>query len=484
MSNISCTIKALPGNDQIIRAAATAIEINPANAPAMDILAADPFLQILRAPVLGTAISPIQILRGPVPGTAIKTRIALLTSKYWGAEGVRLTVGFLDNPPADLRSRILQHMNAWGQWSNVRFDLTTGSAQVRIARMQDGYWSYLGTDILQIPANQPTMNLQGFTMETLDSEFYRVVRHETGHTLGFPHEHMRQEIINRIDQEKAITYFMATQGWTRTEVINQVLTPLAKSALLATAQADIHSIMCYWLPASIMKDGITVDGGADIDSQDAQFASMMYPRPVPSSSVWPNGKVYFFKGPMYMQYDVGADRVDSGYPKPIMGHWTGFPVSFATGVDAEVVWNNGKVYFFKGSQYLCHDIAADGVDAGYPRSIADGWPGLWSDNIDAGIVWPNSKAYFFNGSQYMRYDITTDKVDPGFPRPIQGNWAGFPASFAAGVNAAVVWNNGKAYFFKDSEYIQYDIATDKTDVGYPRPIKDHWPGLWENDIDA
>jgi Hemopexin len=383
MSNISCAIKTLSGNDQIIRAAATAIEINPANAPAMDILAADPFLQLLRSPMPGTAASPIQLLRDPAPSTAIKTRIALLISKYWGARGVRLTVGFLDNPPADLQSRILQNMNAWGQWSNVQFDLTTGNAQVRIARVQDGYWSYLGTDILHIPANQPTMNLQGFTMRTPDSEFHRVVRHETGHTLGFPHEHMRREIIDRIDREKAIAYFMATQGWARTEVINQVLTPLPQSALLATAHADIRSIMCYWLPASIMKDGIAVDGGTDIDSQDVQFASMMYPRSVPSSSVWPNGKVYFFKGLMYMQYDVGADRVDPGFPRPIQGNWPGFPASFAAGVDAATVWNNGKVYFFRGSEYIRYDIATDKTDAGYPRPIKDDWPGLWENDIGA-----------------------------------------------------------------------------------------------------
>ena len=39
------------------------------------------------------------------------------------------------------------------------------------------------------------MNLEAFTMQTPDSEFHRVVRHEAGHTLGFPHEHMRKAIV-------------------------------------------------------------------------------------------------------------------------------------------------------------------------------------------------------------------------------------------------------------------------------------------------
>jgi hypothetical protein len=60
----------------------------------------------------------------------------------------------------------------------------------QISRGSEGYWSYLGTDIRLIPWNRPTMNLQGFTMNTSESEYKRVVRHETGHTLGFPHEHI------------------------------------------------------------------------------------------------------------------------------------------------------------------------------------------------------------------------------------------------------------------------------------------------------
>lgn len=254
-NSVPCSIKLLP-EQHLIAAAKRATIINPLNAPALHaLLFADP-----------TAVIP-------------PLRLALLTTKYWGTGGVRLTVGFMDNPAADLRARIISHMNAWGQCCNAQFVETAEDPQVRIDRQAgDGYWSYLGTDVLHIAADQPTMNLDSFTMDTEDSEFFRVVRHETGHTLGFPHEHMRQEIVDRIDPDKAIAYFGAPpNSWTPDQVRQQVLTPLDSSALQATAEADIHSIMCYWLPASIMKDNVAVDGGTDIDDQDAQFAGSVYP---------------------------------------------------------------------------------------------------------------------------------------------------------------------------------------------------------------
>ena len=196
-----------------------------------------------------------------------------------------------------------------------------------------------------------------------------------------------------------------------------------------------------------------------------------------TTSIWPNGKAYLFNGSQYVRYDPKADKADPGYPAPIAGNWPGFPPAFQEGIDAEVVWNHQTVYFFKGDQYLRYDIAADRVDPGYPLPIAAHWPGLWMDHIDAGVVWPNGKAYFFSGSQYVRYDIATDKADPGYPADIKGGWPGFPASFAAGIDDVVVWNNGKAYFFKGNQYIRYDIAADKTDPGYPQPIAANWRGL-------
>ena len=266
---IGCEIKVLPAH-QWIEAANTAVGINPANAPAVEMLG---------LAASGEVIPP--------------DHLALLTAKYWGSGGAHLTVGFLDNPPLDLRIRILNHMNAWAAWANVSFSPTGWDPQVRIARIdgvEGGYWSYHGTDILGVAPGSATMNLEGFTMSTDESEFVRVIRHETGHTLGFPHEHRRTEIVNRIDKAKAIAYFQATQNWDAAKTTQQVLTPLDDSALIKTALADDRSIMCYGLPGSIMKDGVPVPGGADIDESDGSFAASVYPKAI-SSSVRKNSPI-------------------------------------------------------------------------------------------------------------------------------------------------------------------------------------------------
>ncbi len=252
----TCRVKTLPAAE-VARAVERAIKLNHGNGRAVN---------ALRMAAPDAILSP--------------QNLAILTTKYWGRQGVKLTVAFMDNPDTALRKRILLHMNAWGKSANIEFTETQVDAQVRIARTAgDGYWSYVGTDILSIDKQSPTMNLDSFTMSTADAEFFRVVRHETGHTLGCPHEHMRKEIVDRIDRAKAIAYFKATQDWSEAMVVQQVLTALDESALSATAHADPASIMCYWLPASIMKDGQAVVGGKDIDGQDRTFIDSMYPKP-------------------------------------------------------------------------------------------------------------------------------------------------------------------------------------------------------------
>jgi hypothetical protein len=258
---IACTPKSLPPQ-RVVEAAEHAVRENPANQAR--------YAKLLTA----------------IPGFAPKKEhIALMTSRYWGASGVNLTVSFLDNPVSALRTRIIGHMNAWARDSNVVFSETQGQSHVRIARNAgDGYWSYIGTDINLIALDQPTMNLDSFTMDTPDSEFFRVVRHETGHTLGFVHEHMRRALVEKIDVKKAIAYYKETQGWSEAEVRAQVLTPIEETQLRATVP-DPDSIMCYQVPAEITIDNETIVGGTDIDALDYSLCSTLYPKPAQALAV-------------------------------------------------------------------------------------------------------------------------------------------------------------------------------------------------------
>jgi hypothetical protein len=250
-----CVLKSLPKR-LLVKAAETARQINPVNAP---------------------VFGPVAAVGDGFP-VGEPLRIAVITSKYWGPSPRRLTVSFLDSTPADLKARILSHMNAWTKTGCVSFVLTNGTGDVRISRGPGGYWSYLGTDILHIPRNRQTMNLEGFTMNTPESEYRRVVRHETGHTLGFPHEHMRKALVARIDPQEAYKWFLETYGWDKATVDAQVLTTLEEKSLMGTP-ADQDSIMCYQLPGLITKDGQPIRGGTDIDQTDYAFCGKIYPRP-------------------------------------------------------------------------------------------------------------------------------------------------------------------------------------------------------------
>jgi hypothetical protein len=141
-----------------------------------------------------------------------------------------------------------------------------------------------------------------------------------------------------------------------------------------------------------------------------------------------------------------------------------------------------KAYLIFGSRYVRYDAMADSVDPGYPKPIAGNWAGFseigFQDNLDAAAEWPNGKVYFFKGNQYARYDIAGNRIDSGYPLSIESQWAGFSAAgLASDINAAVNWGNGKVYFFKGNQYLRYDIAADRIDDGFPRPIAAGWPTL-------
>lgn len=250
---LPCRIATLPV-EQRIQAARAAVKGNPANA-------------ILPGVIAGYESLP-------------PLHIAALTGKLWPTSGVQAAVQFLDNPDAETKRKILLAANTWGQdprGGNVHFVETQGHGDVRLARTpRQGYYSYLGQDNAHIPANEQTMNLDSFTSRTPDSEYKRVVPHEFGHYLGWPHEHTRKEIVGRIDPVAANAYYLKYDGWDEATVKQQVLT-LTPDNQITALPTDIRSIMCYGFPAEIMKDHIAVPGGIDIDDEDFALCAQLYP---------------------------------------------------------------------------------------------------------------------------------------------------------------------------------------------------------------
>jgi len=180
---------------------------------------------------------------------------------------------------------------------------------------------------------------------------------------------------------------------------------------------------------------------------------------------------YFFKGDKYTKYNWTNDIIEDGYPMSIEGWNLGS--DFNNNIDAAFNGygaNEGKAYFFKGSQYVRYDWAKNCADEGYPLSISE-WnlPGNFASSIDAAIEGTGenaNKVYFFKDNEYIRYNLETDTVDEGYPLSLN-EWK-LIDPFLSGVDSVI---NGKGayesktYFFKGSQYMRYDWASDQIENG-------------------
>ena len=194
---------------------------------------------------------------------------------------------------------------------------------------------------------------------------------------------------------------------------------------------------------------------------------------------WKQGKVFFFKGDEYVSFDLYKNYFDWGYPQKIsQSEWFNFPEQFHQGIDAGVIWADGKAFFFRGNEYIRYDLYKNQVEFGYPQKLDNGnwmgWPEHFYQGIDAAVLWNNGKAYFFKGDEYIRYDIYQEMMDPDYPKKIKDNWQDLPDYFSHDLSAVIRLNANQAYFFHQDEYLGYNTVEKRSFFQAPRKTNEHW----------
>jgi hypothetical protein len=147
-----------------------------------------------------------------------------------------------------------------------------------------------------------------------------------------------------------------------------------------------------------------------------------------------------------------------------------------------------EVYFLHDDQCIGYEPESETVE-GAASAIGSVWSGLESagfgEGIDAAVNWGNGKAYFFKGDSYVKVDIATSEVEEGKASLIVDNWAGMEeAGFGEGIDAAVNYGDGTVYFFKGENYVPYSIEKDAVDGTVGSITGWGLPQGFQSDLDA
>jgi hypothetical protein len=193
--------------------------------------------------------------------------------------GSTLHIRYLDGDPV-VQHKVEQHAQEWTRYANLIFDFGRDpKAEIRISFREEGAWSSLGTDALQVPQDQPTMNYGWLTPATPDNEYSRVVMHEFGNLLGLYSEHQSPVADIKWNVPVVLRYFEGPpNNWTPDQIHQNLLGRFSREGSLYHA-FDPNSIMMYPFLKELTLDGFSSGINSNLSPIDKAFVGQVYPFP-------------------------------------------------------------------------------------------------------------------------------------------------------------------------------------------------------------
>jgi hypothetical protein len=200
---------------------------------------------------------------------------AIWRDKKW-ENGKKIRVKFLDGNDF-VKTKVISNAVQWTRFANLDFEFVDGDAEVRISFLEEGSWSYIGTDCLSITEqDKPTMNFGWFNDNTPDIEFSRTTLHEFGHAIGLIHEHQSPDANIPWDRTAVYSYYLRTNGWIRDEVDNNIFA-IYDNTTITNSDFDRNSIMLYPIDEELTHNRYFVGMNSFLSKKDIEYVRLWYP---------------------------------------------------------------------------------------------------------------------------------------------------------------------------------------------------------------
>jgi serralysin len=205
----------------------------------------------------------------------------LTIASFYKWEKNLITYRFLDGDKSIWNKvvSVIDGPEFWSNFCNMNFkwDQNSTNADVRIAFVPGGSWSYVGSGSRYRPQNESSMNFGWFDADCPYGEIVRVTLHEWGHALGFVHEHDSPMANLKFDMDKIYAAYASSHGMTPEEIKATFMTPTKMPGLIQN-EYDPESIMHYGINPDWLADDETrkVNNNGKLSTLDKKWAAKFY----------------------------------------------------------------------------------------------------------------------------------------------------------------------------------------------------------------